>query len=172
MKKNIGSALKRSFKHYSGFTLIELLIVISVISILIAVAVPAFHGMREGAMRTQARGDLRTLKLAIENYYQNNNNLFPNVGNDDGDWQTDLLNAYPRMLSVRLYDPFVAGKQSYLYSLAHPNNGTDPTPDDYYVIYSVGPSGSGYAIVDKQGNVRVNGDAIWVSNGQSSEEAF
>ena len=55
-----------------GFTLIELLIVMAVIAILIAIAIPSFRGMQNEARKTKAQGDLRPIKIAVESYYKNN----------------------------------------------------------------------------------------------------
>jgi len=52
----------------SGFTLIELLIVVAVISILAAIAVPNFLEAQARAKVARVRSDMRTLHTAIEIY--------------------------------------------------------------------------------------------------------
>jgi len=52
-----------------GFTLIELLIVIAIILILIAIALPNFLEAQIRARVTKAKGDIRSLGIAMEAYY-------------------------------------------------------------------------------------------------------
>lgn len=59
-----------------AFTLIELLIVVAIIGILAAIAVPNFLNARMRATVSRTQSDLRALSLAIESY-QIDNNAFP-----------------------------------------------------------------------------------------------
>jgi prepilin-type N-terminal cleavage/methylation domain-containing protein len=52
-----------------GFTLIELLIVIAIILILIAIALPNFLEAQERARVTRAKGNLRTMETAMNNHF-------------------------------------------------------------------------------------------------------
>lgn len=66
-----------------GFTLIELLIVVAIIAILAAIAVPNFLEAQTRSKVSRAKADLRTLAVGLETYRVDNNN-YPyceNIGN-------------------------------------------------------------------------------------------
>jgi prepilin-type N-terminal cleavage/methylation domain-containing protein len=56
----------------SGFTLIELLIVVVIIGLLAAIAVPKFSSTKEKAYTATMKGDLRNLATAQEAYWNDN----------------------------------------------------------------------------------------------------
>jgi general secretion pathway protein G len=64
------SFYKRRLRAYSqrGFTLVELMVVMLIISILLAVAVPSFVGAIRSAREAALREDLHTMRDAIEQY--------------------------------------------------------------------------------------------------------
>ncbi|MGI6454427.1 MAG: type II secretion system protein [bacterium] len=61
----------------SGFTLIELLIVVAIIGILAAIAVPNFMNAQVRAKVARSESDLRSLATALEMYRIDNNNYPP-----------------------------------------------------------------------------------------------
>ncbi len=56
-------------KNRKGFTLIELLIVVAIIGILAAVAIPQFASYRVKAFNSNALSDIRVFKTALEVAY-------------------------------------------------------------------------------------------------------
>ena len=64
--------LKKFRKGEKGFTLIELLIVVAIIGILAAIAIPQFSAYRQKAYNSAAQSDLKNFKTAMEAYYADN----------------------------------------------------------------------------------------------------
>jgi type IV pilus assembly protein PilA len=52
-----------------GFTLIELLMVVAIIGLLAAVAIPQFIAYRTRAIDTQMKSDLKNAAMAMESYF-------------------------------------------------------------------------------------------------------
>ncbi|MDD5774171.1 MAG: type II secretion system protein GspG [bacterium] len=136
-----------------GFTLLEILVVIAVIGILVAILVPRFSGIQTDAKKKQAMADLKSLKMAVE-MYKNNNNAYPAAAG----WDTLLLAETSRVIDEVPNDPF--GTTKYSYDL-------DTATSGCYVIYSVGVDGSVGTITVGSDAVTASGagaDNIWVSN--------
>ncbi len=64
-------------KNRSAFTLIELLIVVAIIAILAAIAVPNFLEAQTRSRISRAMNDLRTISVAMESYRIDNNSYIP-----------------------------------------------------------------------------------------------
>nr|HPO09960.1 prepilin-type N-terminal cleavage/methylation domain-containing protein [bacterium] len=64
-------------KDRPGFTLIELLIVVAIIGILAAVAVPNFLNAQMKARVVRAYADMRNIETALETYRLESNNYPP-----------------------------------------------------------------------------------------------
>ena len=60
-----------------GFTLIELLIVVVIIGILAAIAIPKFSNTKQKAYEASMRSDLRNLAAVMESYFSDNNSTYP-----------------------------------------------------------------------------------------------
>ena len=61
--------LKKFRKNEKGFTLIELLIVVAIIGILAAIAIPQFASYRQKAFDSAAQSDVKTLRTEAEGFY-------------------------------------------------------------------------------------------------------
>ncbi|WP_316348223.1 prepilin-type N-terminal cleavage/methylation domain-containing protein [Desulfuromonas acetoxidans] len=61
--------LKKFRKNQKGFTLIELLIVVAIIGILAAIAIPQFASYRKKAFNSAAQSDLKTMRTSLEGYF-------------------------------------------------------------------------------------------------------
>ena len=62
-----------------GFSLVELVIVVVILGIIAAIAIPRISSSSQNASQTALRADLQTLRNAIDWYYSEHNNTFPGV---------------------------------------------------------------------------------------------
>ena len=67
-------------QNRKGFTLIELLIVVVIIGILAAIAIPKFANTKEKAVLAGMKSDLRNLVTAQEAYFSDNQTYAPALG--------------------------------------------------------------------------------------------
>jgi prepilin-type N-terminal cleavage/methylation domain-containing protein len=67
---NLDSA-RRKHPVDDGFTLVEILVVVVIIGVLIAIAIPLYLRTKQVAYSATAKADLKTVELEEQNYYAN-----------------------------------------------------------------------------------------------------
>ncbi len=75
-------------RNRKGFTLIELLIVVVIIGILAAIAIPKFASTKEKAYITAMKSDLRNMMTAQESYFSDYGSYSKTTGDLKGFAQT------------------------------------------------------------------------------------
>jgi len=120
---------KQSGKH--AFTLIELLIVVAIIGILAAIAVPNFLNAQMRAKIAKAESDMRNLDTALASY-RLDNNLYPQWATPQGVNKNPVnrrlipLTTPVAYMSSVPQDPFIYGP---------PGARVNETQDPAYVTY-------------------------------------
>jgi type IV pilus assembly protein PilA len=74
-----GTAQSAPMRMRQGFTLIELLIVVVIIGLLAAIAIPKFANTKEKAVVASMKSDLRNLASAQESYWVENRTYYNGV---------------------------------------------------------------------------------------------
>ncbi len=64
--------IRSRLRNEEGFTLVELMVVVLIIAILVAIAIPTFLGARESAQDRAAQSDLRNALTAEKVFYVDN----------------------------------------------------------------------------------------------------
>ncbi len=159
-----------SKNNRNGFTLVELLVVISIISLLMAVLLPALTGARRQARRGVCSSNMRQICLAFNAYAQDNSDWIV-VAKDiriDGVWNFELLRYISKKWtggfdSAKVWfcpedkDPFPLGLPAYW----HDESLTSYAENGLYIsstmlgLLKLGPAG-GYKFME----VRQSSSAI------------
>ncbi len=90
-------------KSIRGFTLIELLIVVAIIAILAAIAVPNFLEAQTRSKVSRVKADMRSLATAVESYFIDNNEYHPSVNPMTGNLWDVRIEGYHFLTSPISY---------------------------------------------------------------------
>ena len=124
--------------YRKGFTLIELLIVVAIIAILAAIAIPNFLAAQIRAKVTKSKGEMRNLATALESYFVDSNSypqpelpFYSNVPNNLSTPISYITNSksFRDPFSINATNPIL---QRYGYICADWRPPLVPTARDYW----------------------------------------
>ena len=107
-------------KRQQGFTLLELLVVMTIVGILAAVAVPALRDSPQRAREAALREDLYALRSVIDQYHGDK-------GNYPADLQTLVTDGYLRKIPI---DPMTKSAQSWVVTYEELSQDQQTAPGD------------------------------------------
>jgi prepilin-type N-terminal cleavage/methylation domain-containing protein/prepilin-type processing-associated H-X9-DG protein len=131
------------YNKQRGFTLVELLVVVSVIALLLAIAVPSLGKARNYARQTACKSQLHNVALAFRMYLDDNHNTMPPAAGTPWSFTDPAVIASPRpaliqflglYLSVSSTELASVNKKCYCKALSCPGDKRDGTPQYYFKI--------------------------------------
>lgn len=130
-----------------GFTLIELLVAVGVISVLIALLMPALLMARRAAYQAQCASNLRQWALALNTYVNDYHGWLPRRGQGKMPtqtviWPDDWFNALPMQLGQKSYSDLAASAQIPGLGGSRgiwvcPESTAKPNPNGYFFSYAM-----------------------------------
>jgi prepilin-type N-terminal cleavage/methylation domain-containing protein len=115
----------------NGFTLIELLIVVAIIAILAAIAVPNFLEAQTRAKVSRVRADMRSMATAVESYRVDNNSYITRNSNWDN---PSLPKSVLPPFREKIFDPDIPDARVGLRSLTTPIAYITSLPSDPFHV--------------------------------------
>ena len=89
--------IRHALKRDEGFTLIELMVVVMIIAVLIAIAIPSFLGFRKSAQDRSAQSEVRNVLLSEKAFWLDNGNYTETAGDITAFEPNAVLNADPAL---------------------------------------------------------------------------
>jgi len=126
----------------NGFTIIELLVVVAIVAILAAIAIPSYVGIQKKAARNEAKANLQALALVLEGYMAENNDYGP-------------AGVYTYVCGFTCNKSSFAGFPAPIGTIANLGGGYSY---DYQITVTTAPPAPTFTIIANPARGRVEGD--------------
>jgi general secretion pathway protein G len=126
-------------RHPKGFTLVELLVVMAILGILVAIAVPQLQQAPIRAKEATLREDLFTFRTCLDQFYADKGH-YPDT------LQTLVTEKYIRKIPV---DPFTKSADTWQVVMEEPDSSEAASPDQQPGIVDVKSGSKEISRIDK-----------------------
>ena len=126
-------------RHPKGFTLVELLVVMAILGILVAIAVPQLQQAPIRAKEATLREDLFTFRTCLDQFYADKGH-YPET------LQTLVTEKYIRKIPV---DPFTKSADTWQVVMEEPDSSETASPDQQPGIVDVKSGSKEISRIDK-----------------------
>jgi general secretion pathway protein G len=126
-------------RHAKGFTLVELLVVMAILGILVAIAVPQLQMAPIRAKEAALREDLFTFRTCLDQFYADKGHYPDTI-------QTLVTEKYIRKIPV---DPFTKSADTWQAVMEEPDSSDTASPDQQPGVIDVKSGSKEISRIDK-----------------------
>ncbi|MEX2419976.1 MAG: prepilin-type N-terminal cleavage/methylation domain-containing protein [Acidimicrobiia bacterium] len=148
--------IRRGMNRDEGFTLIELMVVVMIIAVLIAIAIPSFLGFRKSAQDRSAQSEIRNVLLSEKAFWLDTGDYTETAADMTAFEPNANLNADPALGVVIQLNEASSDIVCIVRTSASGNT---------FSIWESATAGTYYATADLSASCPAAADATWTQDG-------